>query len=371
MVKKIIYTLLVATVIFSIMASAAQYDLDEIRSDLTRLNHEWAENGWNNSVFGEESDMVALMEKYDYLTGNKELVDFVKTEFDKETDPVKKQQLRLLYWDTSATYLFDEAAYIYDELNNHEAADHLWLSFLDEPLMYRDYYAFMREEENGEKRKEVYYADVNYIINTLNPIHRERMGMEKELFESIGYESATSYYYNVLNVDRAKHRTLAYDFLESGNEMYRDVLTHRCNLVLGHNPADVAPWDRSKLYYAKEFDKYFPKEDFLTFTFGFFNDLGFDIKGNENILIDSEERPEKEPRAATYTVSVPDDIRVNLKPTGGMDDYKTAFHEFGHALHFAYTDADLPYEFRHLGTNAVTETYSFLLERMFLNRSFL
>ena len=229
----------------------------------------------------------------------------------------------------------------------------------------------MREEEDGEKRKEVYFADVNYIVHTLNPIHRERMGMEKELFESIGYESATAYYYNVLNVDKEKHRKLAYDFLGDANDMYRDVLTHRCNLVLGTGPAEVAPWDRSKLYYAKEFDKYFPKDDFLTFTFDFFKNMGFDIENNENILIEYEDRPEKEPRAATYTLSVPDDIRVNLKPSGGLDDYKTAFHEFGHALHFAYTDPALPYEFRHLGTNAVTETYAFLLERMFLNRNFL
>jgi len=371
MIKKITIALLITATSLSITAYGADIDLDKVRTDLAQLNHEWAENGWNNSVFGEESDLVALMEKYDYLTGNKELVDFVKAEFDREADPVKKQQLRMLYWDLSLTYLFDETAYIYDDLNNHEASDHIWLSFRDEPLPLRDYYSFMREEDDSEKRKEVYYGDINYITNTINPIHRERMSKEKALYQSIGYESATDYYYNVQNIDREKHRALAYDFLDNSNDMFRGVLTYRCNLALGMGPAEVAPWDRSKLYYAKEFDKYFPKEDFLAFTFDFFKKLGFDIENNENILVDYEERPEKEPRAATYTVSVPDDIRVNLKPAGGMDDYKTAFHEFGHALHYAYTNADLPYEFRHLGINAVTETYAFLLERMFLNRNFL
>ena len=103
MIKRTTLTLLVAAVIFTTAAYAGQYDLDNIRSDIAQLNHEWAENGWNNSVFGEESDLVALMEKYDYLTGNKELVDFVKAEFDRESDPVEKHRLRQLYWDISLT----------------------------------------------------------------------------------------------------------------------------------------------------------------------------------------------------------------------------------------------------------------------------
>ena len=49
---------------------------------------------------------------------------------------------------------------------------------------------------------------------------------------------------------------------------------------------------------------------------------------------------------------------------GGREDYAALFHEGGHAEHYANVDAELPFEFRHLGDNSVTESYAFLLEHL-------
>ena len=37
-------------------------------------------------------------------------------------------------------------------------------------------------------------------------------------------------------------------------------------------------------------------------------------------------------------------------------------HELGHALHFAYARAELPFEYRWLGDNSVTEGYAMLFD---------
>jgi hypothetical protein len=39
-------------------------------------------------------------------------------------------------------------------------------------------------------------------------------------------------------------------------------------------------------------------------------------------------------------------------------------HELGHALHFAYTRPDYPFEWRWLGDNSVTESYAMLLDHL-------
>jgi hypothetical protein len=51
-----------------------------------------------------------------------------------------------------------------------------------------------------------------------------------------------------------------------------------------------------------------------------------------------------------------------MPPIGGREDYAALFHEAGHAEHYGCTDPDLPFEFRHLGDNSVTESFAFLLE---------
>ena len=103
----------------------------------------------------------------------------------------------------------------------------------------------------------------------------------------------------------------------------------------------------------------------------FADGLGIDFASLDNILLDSEDRPEKEPRAACWPMRVPEDIRVLVKPSGDFYDYETLYHEMGHALHFAFTDPALPYEFKLLGDDGVTEAHAFTLENVFENPTYL
>ena len=54
-------------------------------------------------------------------------------------------------------------------------------------------------------------------------------------------------------------------------------------------------------------------------------------------------------------------------PKGGQDDYGALLHEAGHTEHFAHVTRDLPFEYRHLGDNAVTEGFAFIFDHLVLN----
>jgi hypothetical protein len=99
--------------------------------------------------------------------------------------------------------------------------------------------------------------------------------------------------------------------------------------------------------------------------------LGIDLARQANIHVDGESRATKSPRAFCSTPRVPDEIHLVIAPTGGYDDYRAFFHEGGHAEHYAGTDPDLPFEFRHLGDNTVTESFAFLLEHLVEDRDWL
>ena len=64
---------------------------------------------------------------------------------------------------------------------------------------------------------------------------------------------------------------------------------------------------------------------------------------------------------------IPDEIYLVVMPKGGQDDFQALLHEGGHTEHFAHTRPDLPFEYRFLGDNAVTEGFAFVFDHLTLN----
>jgi hypothetical protein len=92
--------------------------------------------------------------------------------------------------------------------------------------------------------------------------------------------------------------------------------------------------------------------------------MGIPLDSTPGLALDTEPRPGKSPRAFCAPVRVPDEVHLVIKPTGGHEDYRAFFHESGHAEHFSHVDAQLPFAFRYLGDDAVTETFAFLFEHL-------
>jgi hypothetical protein len=92
--------------------------------------------------------------------------------------------------------------------------------------------------------------------------------------------------------------------------------------------------------------------------------MGIDPGQRGRIRFDTEERPAKQPRAFCVPVRVPEEVYLVIRPRGGHQDYRTFWHEHGHALHFASADPALPFAARWLGDNSVTEGFAMLWDHM-------
>lgn len=353
------------------LTASAEYDLEKIREDNTQLIREWCQAGWDNSVYGKEVDIAGLLEKYSYLSNDPELVAFLKQKRDAATDPTERRVLHYLYRDLATTYEAEKVMPLEDEMENHMAADHIWVNGFDEAIPIRNIYFVSRETDDPDLYMNLYFARYSYDINVMNPLRRERLRTHHESTRASGYESYADFYYQMLGYEPGVPAAQARKFRDATFPMYKGLVTARCRELYGKDPGDTPPWESKNVYWGKDFDSYFPKETFLEFTYDFYAGVGMDVRELDNVTVDDEDRPEKEPRAACWGFDAPHDIRVNLKPTGGVDDYRAAFHEFGHAVHAAYTDPELPYEFRMLGSNELTETYAIFFESMFNDRTFL
>jgi hypothetical protein len=94
------------------------------------------------------------------------------------------------------------------------------------------------------------------------------------------------------------------------------------------------------------------------------SEMGIDPLAGGRIIFDTSDREGKRARAFCAPVQVPSEVYLVLRPHGGQGDYGTLLHELGHALHFAFTRADLQFEYRWLGDNSVTEGYAMLLDHL-------
>lgn len=117
-------------------------------------------------------------------------------------------------------------------------------------------------------------------------------------------------------------------------------------------------------------DPLFPASELLPTYAETMKGLGIRVEQQKNIMIDDEPRPAKNPRAACLRIQPPDDVRLLLSPIGGAYDYRTLFHEAGHAQHLAWSSRELAErhpEFIYAPDYATTEAYAFLFQHLFLD----
>jgi len=140
---------------------------------------------------------------------------------------------------------------------------------------------------------------------------------------------------------------------------------------LGLSPNEAYTGDLTYLFRAPEYDSLFPKEALVSTLRKTLIELGLDLAAQHNLELDIESRPLKSPRAFCAPIRVPEEVKLVISPRGGQDDYRAILHESGHAEHAIFTAPDLPFAFKRLGDNSVTEGYAFLFDNLVQNRRWL
>jgi len=176
---------------------------------------------------------------------------------------------------------------------------------------------------------------------------------------ALGFADYQDFCERLLGIDLRRLASQMRDLLSCTREAYREKLT--LMLDEGEVPPETAEVsDLRYLLLGHSFDGLFPEDSLLQILERTLAHLGVELRSQANLRLDTAKRPLKSPRAFCCTVRVPSDVRLVIMPKGGLEDYNTLFHEMGHAQHFAHVDESVPFAFRRLGDNSVTEGYAFL-----------
>lgn len=366
------HVLVVTTISTISVAATYAYDLGQIRADYETMHTTEMLAWWSTDVEGQEIDFDAIREPYEYIFRDKALLDFVKEKADNATDAETSTRTRLLYSALAEGYVYENTEDVDLQLEKQGRAAHFYVPGLDEPVAMRDYGRFFfAADPDPAVLESLRCAKANYTINAVNPLRKRKLELKREAARELGYDDYADFYFSVHGLDIDTERERAVKFLEDTQKPFGTAADERCLNLLGVPAAEVGRGQKRAIYFAREYDRYFPAEKSLEFTYAVLDAMGFDVAAMDNLTLDDEDRADKANRVACYPVDPPADVRVNLRPMGTFFSYFPALHEFGHAMHNAHIDEDLPAEYRILGRNDLTETYAFLFEHLFASKAFL
>jgi hypothetical protein len=230
-----------------------------------------------------------------------------------------------------------------------------------EEIPFRMLKTRLMNEDDRDVRERVEAARNELTEEHLNPLELQAAQVVQEETRRLGAENYAGLYrsfgFQLDDLAEQCRRLLADTddlWQEAGDRFFRT----RVGIGLG----EITRWDVGRAWRAAEWDPAFPPDRMLPALEGTLADLGIDLHGQQNVELDLEDRPNKDPRAFCSPIEVPGRVVLVVKPQGGPDDWRALFHEAGHTEHFAHTDASLSPEERRLGDNAVTEGWAMLLE---------
>jgi hypothetical protein len=221
-----------------------------------------------------------------------------------------------------------------------------------------------------ERRARLEQARCALVERELNPITLDLRGRLRAAVLELGAESAVDLYRRFgFPLDDLAAESSA--FLAETEDVYERALERLLATRLDLRLDQVARYDTPRLFRAKHWDAAFPAERMLSALKKTLAGLDIDLRGQRNVEIDVASRPSKTPRAFCAPIEIPGRVVLVISPIGGPDDWRALFHEAGHTEHYAHTSADLPFEYRRLGDNAVTEGWAFLFEGLISNPAWL
>jgi len=235
---------------------------------------------------------------------------------------------------------------------------------------YRMIRPTVANEHDRDKRRRLEDARNRLTEEHLNPIYEDGVARMREALPRLG-EQTYAALYRRFGFRLEELADQCRGVLESTEKLYEQTADKLFRTRAGVGLDEAERFDVPRIFRAPGWDQAFPADKMLPALEGSLADLGIDLRSQQNVELDIEQRPKKSPRAFCAPIEVPGRVMLVIQPMGGVDDWRALFHEAGHTEHYAHVSPDLPVEARRLGDVAVTEAWATLMEHLLLEPGWL
>ncbi len=322
--------------------------------------------GYRSWVFGEASSADSLYQANSDLF-SAENIRLLQRAESVEHDSTQRKRLWYLRRFLISEYLGKETAILTDRTSNIEATSTINVD--GNPIAYRNLSGAISNESSQANRKKLYDA-ATLIVDTLNKYLVRVEEINQRVSRELGFASYDEMAELMKGFSLEAFRATARTIIENTDSIYAHLLNRDILKPLKLTDTSFYRFDTGLLSRGAQFDRFFPDAKMMQTLVATYGGMGIDIPKLNSLSIDSEKRERKSPRAVCFSIDVPNDIRLSIKPIGGMDDYGALFHEVGHGMHYVHTTENA-IEFKYLGEQTVTEVYAFLSEYLLVNQAWL
>lgn len=343
-------------------------DIDSIRANLEKFTEEIEREHYENySGQKDDFDTSSIYARYDRIFQDLDLIEYVRA---RRTVTYGSERLRMnyLYSFLVSSYIGRNTTGLTDKISTIEAKAEVDVD--GKKMPFRSVTVALANEPDHDRREVIDRAR-DPVFDELNVFLSERLEKSYDIAESFGYKDYVEMSMDLTGINLYALKDQMINILHRTDRLYTRYFRNYCKAVLGLNLSEVRKHDTAFLFRARELDKFFRQEDMMNVMGSTMGGMDLSINGNSNIHLDTEPREKKSPRAFCSPIKVPDQVMLCIRPKGGIDDFRSFFHEMGHSQHFSHVDRNMPFEFKYLGDNSVTETYAFLFEHLVYNKDWL
>jgi hypothetical protein len=233
-----------------------------------------------------------------------------------------------------------------------------------ERIPYRGLRPAMANEPDRDRRRRLEDLRNELMEQHLVPIQLEAYAETARAARLLGHGSYLELYRDGFAMELDGLADECRTLLDETEQLWVETGDRLLRKRAGVGLEEAARWDMPRVMRASTWDDHFPAGRMIAALEATLSDLGVDVKEQENVHLDVEQRPLKSPRAFCAPIEVPDKVMLVIQPMGGPDDWFALFHEAGHAQHFAHAAPELPFEARRLGDSAVSEGWATLLQHL-------
>ena len=240
----------------------------------------------------------------------------------------------------------------------------LELETADGRVPYRQVVIEQSNEADAERRAELERGQAALLAERITPVLRRALESAHAACRELGWDGYADAYADLRGLDFARLGTSASELLGATADGYPGALAPRLADAALPPLGELRRSDLPRFFRAPGLDAGFDSDRLAAAFAETMAGLGIDVRAQANVHFDTESRPTKSPRAFCSPLQVPDEVYLVVAPVGGREDFAALMHEGGHTEHYANVSRELPFEYRYLGDNGVTESFAFLFERL-------
>lgn len=335
--------------------------LDEFLYELGGLHYRYG------SGLSAELPLGALYQRFGELSRPETFLSLRELVQDERTDPRLRTRLALWLEFLAGQVEDAQVAPELEEIAAFEARAQLPAA--EGPLPFREAIALLSRETERTRRAAMETGLGQILWENQTPYAR-RLEAAARTAQALGFQSYLQLRDAVTGYSAQELATSCETVLAETRDAFEDLLSYVLKkLEPGLKAAQARRHDLQYASTAPWMAAHFPKGELLSSVSRCLSEMGLHPNAEGRIQLDTDDRPGKSARAFVTDLRVPDDIRLVVRPKGGLGDYFSLLHEYGHALQRAHVSRTAPVEERRLGDATVTDAYANLFDHLLLDEA--